>query len=344
MAYELPSATNVYVPSFDTTANLVVEFSRDPKKFPVNEYTTLTPVSKDVGLYLRLDPDNAIRLLGVDGDAYAWPDGNDPPQGDYENLGFEFQTYQTKRYSIPNLIGYKAKEQASFDIMEVHKRMLGVKHMTLRTKLVADVITNTANYPSGHTATATAAGGGQWSAGTIANPYIKKSLDYAFNVIRRSSGGVADDGDNNFSLVVGPATAQAMGSSAEVRDFIAQNPLAMEWMKGEKNVYGRYGVPPILYGVRVIIENTPIITSNREAASTTKTDIFPAATAVLMIRKGDLVAPSNAFSTCHVFSYEEMTAEVFDNVQARRHECRVTCDLVPKIVAPVTGFVFTSTN
>lgn len=343
MAAGFSSSSNTYIPSFETSGKLVVDFARNVKDFRVNQYCTLVPVKRDIALYLRIDPVAARRLLGS-GKNNVWHDGNDAPTGNDNNRKFSWTQVQTTRYAFAAALGYKAKGQADFDIVKTHSAALATQAMTLRTKLVCDKLVDTSNYDSTHTATATASGGGFWTAGTITNPIIKKSLMAGANQIRKDTNGTVRY--KNLSLLINPTTADAMARSAEIQDYIAQSPAALDQVRGNKpGQNAEYGLPDQLYGVNVIVEDTVVTTSNEGASSETLGDVFPDNKAVLLARQGsDLVGVEGqvSFSTAHIFEFESMVAETMDDVNNRVHRLRISDDYVAEIVAPATGYVFTA--
>ena len=82
MASVYPSGTNTYIPSFDATGELIVSFSRNPKSFSLNRYTTITPVKKSTGYYLKLTAEQAARVSNSNLNDFVWSDGNDAATGE----------------------------------------------------------------------------------------------------------------------------------------------------------------------------------------------------------------------------------------------------------------------
>lgn len=340
MAYALPGANNTYAPSFDTTGNLIVGFSRNLKNFRVNQYAQITPVKKSYGLFARFNPITNTRVQGVAGDNNAWPDGNDAPEGPVGNQEFEFVPYLTERFTEPARLGYKAVEQAAFDIKKFSVDGLGTQLMTRRTVLGLAALLNTSVYPSNHVSTATTLGGGFWSAGTIVNPIVQRTLMAAARQIEIDTASVVDY--TQLSLIINPQTADSIARSAEIRDFIAQNPLVLAQIRGnEKNQNAQYGLPDQLYGMKLIVENTVLTTTNRNATTADTNYALGANQAIIVARPGDLVQDfsGRSFSTLHFFMYEEMNAEYFDDVQNRVHKMRVSDDYAAQVVSPLTGFL-----
>lgn len=344
MSQSFPSATNTYIPAFDTTGNLIVEFSRNVKSFKVNQYTTLIPVQNEVGYYLRLDTNQVMRNLGYKGDSFSWPDGADRPQGTYNNRPFEFFDFRTIRHSAPAQLGYLSVKQAAWDIKNSHSKMLAQQLMTLRTNLVNTLMTDSTNYDSTHVATATALGGGLWSAGSIANPYIQRGLMAAANTITKDTAGSVEYSD--LSLVINPTTAVAMSTSAEIRDYLAQSPFALAQVRGDKpGQNSAWGLPDKLYGINIIVEQTVVNTSQVANATQTNSFTMPDNYAVLLARKGsDLVGVDKTvnFSSVAIFAFQEMNTETFDDVINQRHLISVTDNYDQKIVAPASTFLITN--
>src|SRR5262245_41569789 len=186
MAAGYPSAYGTYVPSFDATGNLITNFSRSPKEFALNEYVTLLPVKEMTGHYLVLNPENAARIRSADLKHWVWPDGARLPfdEAGWNVQKFEFKPYICERYAYNASLGYLAVKQAAWDITKANSEMLAQQAMTGRTVKTLAVATAVGNYPTGHTGTATALGGGFWSAGTLSARYIQKALQAAAQQIQ----------------------------------------------------------------------------------------------------------------------------------------------------------------
>lgn len=344
MAYSFPSGTNTFIPSFDTTGRLIVDFSRNVKSFKVNNYITLTPVKQDVGYYARMDTSNVMRILGVNAASAAWADGSQRPVGTYNARPFEFEPYRTQRFCETIQLGYKAVEQAAFDVKNVNMNSLAQRQMTRRTLLTNNVMLDSTQYDSTHVATATALGGGFFSAGSVASPYIQAAVMAAANIIQKDTGGSVMY--QNMTLVFNPITADKMARSAEIRDYLARSPAALAQVRGA--VPGQnavWGLPDQLYGIAVVVEDAVYNSSEIGNATQTVNYTFSDNYAVLMIRRGkDLVdvASTTNFSTMHIMAYQEMNTETFDDTINRLHTLAITDDYVPIMVAPASGFLITN--
>jgi len=322
---------------------MTIEFSRNPNKFAVNKYAQIVPTKKNVGYYLNLTAEEAARIRTVEGDEFAWPDGADAPVGNDGAESFEWLAYFCKRKAYPATIGDLASGQASWDILNWHRRVKAQQAMTARTVSTVTALTTTANYPAANTASATTAGGGAWAGATTANLYVKKSIDYAVNVIIQGTLGVVEAED--LMLVINPTMAKAMAESQEVVDYIKGSPMALAQIRGELpggNV--RFGLPDTYAGVKIVVEDAVRVTSKKGA---TKVAAYALATATPFIvsRPGGLVgiegAPSFSTATIFVYQKDEMTVENKHDEDNRRTITRVIDNFHSVVTAGVSGFAFT---
>jgi hypothetical protein len=341
MAAQYPSGTNTFVPQFDASGQLVVAFSRNPKDFPLNQYVTITPVKKGQGYFLKITPEQAARILNTDLSENVWHDGNDAPNMSWGNESFQFVKYETERYAYGFRMGWKTTEQADWKIVASHAAISAQRAMTGRAYVAITTLTTTSNYSASHFGTATSVGGGKWNAGTVAAPYIKKTILAALKVINQDTLGVV--GPRDIILVVNPTLASAMTSSQEIQSLLSNSPFAMEVLKGDEIKAGRWGLPPFLYGVQVVVDDTVVITSAKLATESIGYALADT-TALLVARPGGITSPegSVSFSTGHFFVYEEMSVETRDDPDNRRTTGRVIDDWNFSIVAPSSGFVVTS--
>src|SRR5678815_2661357 len=206
-----PGQYNTWVPSFDDSNRLLVDFSRNPKDFALNQYIQIVPVKKTVGYFLQMTLEERMRLLDSNLSNFAWPDGNDAPMGNNGTESFKFTTFQAQRYAYPFSMGDLAIDQAAWDISSQHVDIKAQQAMTARTQLVVSLLSTETNYASAHRADQATAG--QWSAATTANLNIKRALDTAIAGILRDTGSVVKR--NQLMLVINPNLAAAMAESQE---------------------------------------------------------------------------------------------------------------------------------
>jgi hypothetical protein len=338
-----PGQSNTYVPDHEATGGLVIGFSRNPDQFPLNSYIQLKPVSKDRGFYLKVTTEEAGRILSTDLAEFVWPDGADRPQNNDGTESFGYLDYFTKRYDYPYKLGNKSVEQADWAISETHKSIKAQQAMTARTARVHAILGNDSNWESSHVIAVDDISGntGPWDASTVARQDIKRSLNYAAEVILKSTLSVVRKPD--LRLVLDVETAHRISECQEIVDHIKGSPDAYAQVKGQAGKWSQYGLPDELYGYPVVVEDTVKVTSRRGASSATRSFVATPGRAYLMARPGSLVAPAGNgpnFSTCCLFMYEEMTVEEFKDEKHRRLEGHVVDDFDAVITASASGFVF----
>lgn len=344
MAAGYPSGSNTFVPSFDASGHLVVQFSRDVKSFAANKYVTLSPVKKSSGYYLRITAEVAARVINSDLlREFVWADGDDAPKGDWNAEAFEFKTFNTQRYAFPFRIGYKANEQADFKILQSFAANEAAQAMTARTVKIHRLILTSGNYDSGHVDTATNWGGGAINSGTATSPVFKKILNaMAFKIVLATLGRVQP---KDLVVVMNPRSADALGRSQEIHSYLKESPYALAQVRGDApSQNGQWGMPDQLYGYKIVVDDTVRVTSKKgatRAADFSFTDAYVA----MLARPGELVAPAGgpSFSSVHVFAYEEMTVEQRDDPGNRRIEGRVVEDNDVTMVSPASSCLCTGT-
>lgn len=343
-----PSGTNTFVPSFDASGHLVVAYSRNPKDFPLNKWTTLTPVKKSIGYYLQVTAEQAARIINSDLADFVWPDSNDAPSGIWGTESFNFQPYNTTRFAFPFRLGYKANEQADWKILALHAAFVAQQAMTGRAVRMINAATTTGNYDSSHVKTVknwqATLGGTQafLNAGTTSNPAIKNTFNGMAQQIVLDVNGAIKRGD--LFVLFNPKTAAEMAASSEIQDYVKNSPFAMAQVRGDvPSNNGLWGLPDTLYGYNVIVEDTVKVTS-RKGATRSSSFAFPDNELLMGARVGSQVSEAGgpSFSTYHIFAYEEMTVEQRDDPDNRRITGRVVEDYDVAVVAPATGCLGTA--
>jgi hypothetical protein len=335
MSQVYPGGSNTFIPSFESSGKLAVDFSRNPSKFKLMDYVGLVKVEKRVGLYLKHDWDESVRTSS-DGAEWLWADGAAADASDsYVEKGFEWLPYATKRFKFEFSLGDQAVSQAAWDIVASHANSAASLAMTLRTKQVLAKLTNT-SYMTNY-GTATSVGGGLWSAGTSTNPIIKISLETIANLINLKTNGVVEPKD--LCLIVNPNTAAKMSQTAEIHDFVKGSPYSLPMI--ETNL-GQFGLPPTLYGLgKVIVENAVRVTTLKKQ-TTVREYCLPDNYAVIVARPGDIVQPLNTFSTVSLFMAEELNVFTSYQPDNRRTVGRVVEDYAVEVTAPVAGYLVTN--
>lgn len=338
----LPGGSNTYVRSFAASGKLKVEFSRNPNKFDLHQYAQLKTVQKDEGYYLRINAEQAGRLVGGNTDETVWADGADRPQHNDGTEQFAWLPYRTQRHAFPFKLGQKAKEQADWDITGTHGAIAAQRAMTSRTRLAVQALTNAANWDASHvSAVASIAGNtGTWEASTTARQDIKRSLFHANELIELDTLAAVDP--SQFHIVMSPNTAKKISLCQEIVDHIKGSPDALDQVKGKTGKFHKYGLPDQLYGFDISIERAVMVTSRRGASSAVRTRVFPDGSVFMLSKVGELGNENEGpeFSTLTIFAYEEMSVESKDDTDNRRHLGSVVDDVCAVVTAPATGFWF----
>lgn len=336
---------NAYVPSTNAIATgaLQVEFTRAINTFAITQYAQIVPVNQMTGYYLRLNPDDNVRY--VNGNEFNWPLGNSRPLGK-ENES-DFVAYTTQRFAFPFYIPTETTKQAAWDVVAAHARSKAQLAMTARTARAATLLTQTgSNSPfnayGGYYANATAAGGGNWYASSGSN--IQATIQAALRQIALATAGAVRPDDIN--MVLSPVTAHKISQTVEVQNYVKNYPAALPFLQSS-DTFSKFGLPPYLYGVKLVVDDSVQVTSQKvvPAAGTsgrsaeTRSFIWGTDKVAFISRPGGLVGVEGAtsFSTVQIFAYEDMTVEQFDDPQNRRIEGRVVDNSVSAVVAPMSG-------
>lgn len=341
--YALPGASNTYIKDHGATGNLVISFSRDIKKFPLNRYVQIREVKKDAGYYLQITAEEAGRVVGGELSEFVWPDGADRPRRNAGHEQFRFKDYKTERFDFDFTLGYKAQKQADWDVRETGAATKSQQAMTARTRAVHRLLGDNANWEASHYADVSAilTNQGSWELSTTQRGDIKRSLNHGLTVIQKDTLSVVRKED--LHLVMNPTTAARVGESQEIRDYIKGSEDAWKDVIGQEGRYSEYGLPDRLYGFDVVVEDAVMVTSARGAATVTRSWVMGDGVAFLLARPGGLIAKAASgpsFSTVMLFMYEEMTVETMDDDKNRRTEGHVVEDYAPALTAPVSGFKF----
>ena len=325
---------------------MIVDFSRNPQSFQVNNYVQIVPVTKDVGYYTSMTVEEAGRILNTDLSDHMWADGEDAPDDRGQTESFQFLAYATKRVFFGFRLGQKSAVQSSWEILAQHGRIKAQQAMTGRTQLAITTLTNTANFPAANTADVTAISGasGRWDVSTTARQDIKRSINYGLDTIRLATlAGVQME---DFRLVMSPGCARKISQTQEIADMVKGSPDAREYITKGLGPLAQYGLPASLYGVPVVVEDA-VKTTSRKGATKATQYVLGDTTPILISRPGGLMAPSDTataprFATICCFMYEEMTVESKYDADNRVNKGRIVEDYAMAITAGLAGFLFTN--
>jgi hypothetical protein len=342
-AFSYPSGTNTFVPSFDATGHLVVSYSRNPKDFSLNKYVSLTPVKKSSGYWLKITAEVAARVINSDKlREFVWHDGDDAPDGNWNAESFKWLQFATERYVYPFQIGYKANEQADWKILAAYADYAAQDAMTARTLKVLNVLTDTSNHDTSHYDTATNLVGGSLASGTPTDPRFKKLVNKVMFQIQKATLGMVRPKD--MMVLCSPTFADELSRSQEVHTYLKESPFSLAQVRGDsESQNGVWGLPDQLYGMPIVIEDA-VRVSSKKGATRSADYVLGSDKILFLTRKGGLTSPAGgpSFSSCHIFSYEEMTTEQRDDPDNRRIKGRVVEDFDVRLVSPASTYLVTS--
>jgi acid phosphatase family membrane protein YuiD len=342
MSFGYAGNQNTFVATTELSGNLMVAFGRN-KLLPVNRYVRITPVKKTTGLYHYFNPLDYARFShGTE--QFDWPAGSPAPTGFTNSLGWELRSFTTRRKVYPFSLDLQAEQQADWPVLKSHSENAAQLAMTDRTLEVTSVVTNSANYPSTHVATATALAGGFLTAGTETDPKLKIALNKQAVIINKDSGGNVKP--KNLCVVMNPNTATLLANSQEVHSVFVRSQFALQNLKGEEPINAIWGLPDRLYGYPVVVEDTTYNTSNRGASGEAVTYVFPDNYIALLCREEQMegVEGAHSYSTCHIFVYspDDMKVEAKTDTWDRIIAGRVVDNRQVVQVAGVTGALITN--
>lgn len=348
-SYGAPGLNNAYVPTFDDSANLIVGYSRNEKDFALNQYVSMQTVNKMIGFWLKFNPKDQARVPYAQGDNWVFADGQrrSLQDGKDTNSRHGYVEFSLKRFSPKGTIGYLTAEQAQWDVKKKIIDDLAFKCMTQRVVRTNAVMTTTSEYASDHTGTATALGGGLWSAGTTADPYIKETLGAVRNRILLDTLGKVKPSD--LCLVINPNLAKAMAGSAEIHQYLAQQENSGKVLEGtDPNIEDDYGIPRKLYGFKVVVENAVRVSALADTTPDNDTISFIQADndAFICARPGGIngEAGGSAFASITMLQLkgEEMVPEMFDIAEDKLFNFYLTDSNQPILNSPESFFYVTN--
>lgn len=344
MAFGLPGGGfNTYLPAL--IDNLQTSFSRNAKDFAVNMFCRPRPVKKPTGYYLFHNPLDYQRFPNGStnpSDPLLWADNSLRPMTGGPELGFEFRPFACVRYTDSKPLSLLADQVADFPFLKNETENSAAKMMVSRTAEVINIITNSANFPSTNTDTATNWGGGFWDAGTETNPIIRKSLLKIGTVLSRVTNGNVTLQD--LVLIVNPTTAYRMATSQEVHSIFVRSQFASDLLTKETTVGSgsngpSFGLPASLYGVRTVVLDTSANWYNRSASGEARSFLYPDNQATLLCVKGrgDASEAGTSLDTVQMFMYEDLTVEAENDTFNRIIKIATTDHRQAVQVAGTTG-------
>lgn len=371
-----PGSYSGFIPSWEATG-MLIDYTRDPTTFAINEYAQYVETDKPIGVYAVLDADQPARV--VTDDDFTWPDGAEAPAGNDNLLPFVFLNFRCVRKNYPFTLGDETVANTSFQVLAAHAGMAQQQCMTgrilqtyllLNGQVTADgvptsaVAANPTTVWGSNTGTCQALvpGISGWYAATDdeASPNflaIKRSLLAAFRNINLLTNGKVQRRD--LRLVLGPDDAQNIANTAEIQNFLKNNQYALAQVKGnEPGQNALWGLPDYYAGFKIVVDDTTRVTIRPLSTATTTTGlsyatppsqrqyVWQPGSVGIMSRPGGLSGEYGkpSFSTLQLYFYREMEVQSFDDRRNERTEGRVVESRAPVLAAPAAGYWITGVN
>jgi hypothetical protein len=330
---------STFVPTFSEATGLIqVEFTRNVKSFALNRYTKLVPVTTTSGYYLKINSDEAVRI--VNENDFRWAYGEDRPTG--VNNDFDFAPFSTRRFEKGFHIPYETAKVAAWEIVAQHARSRATQMMTLRTHRALSTLTTAGNWTASvnYFATFNALSGLSTTNGVLEGnstdkPYSARLFQTAIEKILINTGGAVQPSD--LIAVMGPTTAHKMSRTEELKDLIKYTQ-GVQLMQGAGS-YSRYGLSPNLFGINDIVIEDAVKVTNQKGATRAASYMLGDGAVLFLSRPGGLVGVEGGgnFATCSHFVYEDMTVETFDDPKNRRNTGSIVDNGVFELTAPLAG-------
>lgn len=357
-----PSGTDVFIPNWDESGRVTVGFSRDPKAFAYNRYISYAQSKKNKGYYLKWNNQAQARVISPN--RYLWAYGhNRPVPGDPEAFRYVPIALTRRDYAYGHDLD--TIQQAEFHLMQVDRRGRAMLAATSRASRIITTLTTTGNWTTAtdgdltvnHTGTATALGGGKLDVGTSTAPYLQLAVNKVMSICTIDTNGQLDSQPGRWSLIMNPDDARLIASSAEMHDYLKGSPTAYPATTGDLNDNRRYGLPPTLYGMDVIVDGTTAVTSEAGATTLTRAYVWPSASVAAVFKPDQLDGaygekPFSTFTEFYRATDEnsqsidatgiDLVVNEFTDTKNRRWEGHVTEETGEYLTCPASGYLITA--
>ncbi len=350
MTLRFAGPNNGYVPE---STGQVVAFIRKPDRFKLNSYVQYVKSPHPVGFYAEIGRDESVRMPS-ETDA-RWEDGADMPSGLLNKSRFTTQGFSCVRYAETWQVGQVAADNATLwkpKIVHMHEAISKV--MTRRTYLINAQLELASNWGSNTADANTVNGGkGKWSTASddpkstnynaISETFL--AVAQAINLYTNSVVQISD-----LRCIVSPGAARAMSQSPEIKNFMRQTETARKLQTGDgMQMNTLWGLPSHYQGIEICVEDAAYVSERAKASGTqataARTYIKSDSSAVFLSRVGALDGEYGAqnFSTLQCFYYKDLLRVKSDYDQwNEKFKGAVIEYFVPKIAAPISGYLVTS--
>lgn len=344
-AFRLPSNYNGFIPQATGT---IVNYIRNADEFPLNQYVQLVESPATLGIYFEVDHDEPVRL-SPNGQAFAFADGAERPLPP-TLLGFRAIEYQTNRFDFGFVLGNQTIQTNSWAAFEQHMQMAASQAMTWRTNQVISALQTSSNWATTNTGDANTVNGGagfldQASDDPNSPNYnaIKKTITKMLVTIRQNTNGKVRARD--LCLVMNPDQARKLANTAEIHNYLKFGPYARD----QQEATVEEGLPNPLYGLKVVVEDSPILTDVPTAGPTgysaNRAWVKDDTSLLVVSRPGgiDGAYGAKSFSTAQLYWYEhQMQVWTYEDVRNLRQEGHCVDQYAVVLPATVAGYYLTN--
>ncbi len=348
-AFRYPGPLNGFMPA---NTGYIISYIRKKSEFPLNRYVQLVQADKPQFYYWQIDRDQPVRKRDIN--LHLWTDGMDRPIHNDNNLGFRTQPGTCIRYDFDTVLGNITIKTNEWNAKQQHLNMLACQAMEYRTAQALSTLETVSNWGA-NTADANVlnGGAGTWDRASDepsdANyNAIKKAMASAVIQIFSQTNGRVKYRD--LQMIVSPNLAKAMANTAEIHNYLKYGSPGIKEIEGDEDNYNeRFGLPSRLYGVRVIVEDTPFVqdlpVASQTTGSTNRSFQKKDTTAIFASRPGGLDgnAGTPSFSTLQLYWYDrQMSAYEFDDTVNQKLQIHIEdfyCVLLP---APESGYLISN--
>ncbi len=328
-----------------------IGYLRKPGRFKFYDYVQTVVAPKPVVLYAVLDPDEPVRV--PNDSYYAWAPGQKRPEP-VNDCNFYWQEVSVNRRYYGYVVGQQALDVAAFPAMAFFNAAALNKAATNITKRFNTLMETVANWGANTSDANTLNGGaGKWT--TASNDpasanylAIQSSLLQAYaNIMLATNSAVVWE---DMRLIVSPGLAQKMARTAEIRDYLKSQVNSIKVIEGqEPSVSNNWGLPSSIAGLKVVVEDAPIVTSaSVEAgtpATTTRQFVKSDTTAVICARPGGVEGQYGApsFSTFQRYVYKwDLSVQARADQWNDLYESGVVDQYIDVLAAPRSGWLITN--
>lgn len=349
------SSTNGFIPKATGQA---ISYIKKESKWPLKDYCQFIESPATQGVYAIIDRDSPVRV--VTDSEFAFEDGAESPTTNYNGLAFAWVPFVVWRRAYASMLGWQAIDMAKDSwkpLQHLTGSLLSVAY-TNRTNRVVTLLQNPANWGQNTADVNTLNNGaGTWDQASddpasVHYNAIKKAILESVRQITLQTNGIV--GMEDLRLLLSPGLAQAMANTAEIHNYLKNNSAAsLPNLEGEKRFREKWGLPSMIAGLPIIIEDS-VIVGDRPASgvgagtnvSSNRTFIKSDTSAVILSRQGGIDGDygSPSFSTLQLYWYEFAAAVyAFSEMENFRERVMVVDQFQEILAAPESGFLLTNT-